>query len=466
MGREIMPVPPWRLNEVLERSERGPICMERDFDTKILFPNLKRVIKEHDIKFDPEVIIPSDGSLADDVWEAALDLYLTVGTLCINTHRRILFTEREIKEAMNAFPGEITVGFGKDARKMSHRKVEDRKRPFCLFSPDITYDEELFVPVAMAYLQEPLADGVCGPLLDEIEGTDIKANAPSDIRGSVAHALMFREAARRVGRPGIFLQGVGTAEADTAQIAVSNPEWGERLTDGRFVPTITELKIDYSALNRMVHFHEYGCFVGCLFGPLFGGYCGGAEGTAVVGVASHIQALMVAQAHYSNYFPMHLMHSFNTSRELLWAISVTYQTLAKHTPFISTSNGFAAAGPCTPMVLYEAAAHGLTSSVSGGNLWEMAVARNKHKNRATPMEARMACEVGCAAADVGLKREDANELVKEIVKKYEANLTSAPLGKNFQECYDVKKVRPREEYVQLFEEIKKELIQLGVPFLF
>ena len=458
-------VPPWRINEVLKRAETGPICLERDFDLKVFYSKLQSVIKEHDIKFDPEVIIPSDNSLADDVWKAALELYLEVGTLCLSTHRRILFDESEIKEAMSLSSREIVVGSGKDATRMCHREIEDSKRPFCLFSPDITCDEELFIPMSMAYLQEPLADGVCAPILDTIEGIRIKAGSPIEIKGSIAHAMMFREAARRVGRPGIFLQSVGTAETDAAQIAASNPTWGERLTDGRFVASIAELKMDYSLLNKMVHFHQYGCFVGALHGPMYGGYCGGAEGTAVVGTAYHIQALMVNQAYYSNYFPIHFKYSFNTSRELLWLISVTYQALARNTPFISLSNGFTAAGSLTPMVLYEAAAHGLVSTVSGANLWEIAVARNKYKNRATPMEARMACEIGHGIAKKGIKRSEANDIVKRILPKYENKLTEAPIGKTFSECYDIKTITPREDYVELYNKVKKELMDIGVPFL-
>jgi len=131
----------------------------------------------------------------------------------------------------------------------------------------------------------------------------------------------------------------------------------------------------------------------------------------------------------------------NTTGELLWGISLVYQALARNTPLISLSNGFAAAGPCTPMVLFEAAAHGLASVVSGANLWEIAVGRNKYKNRATPMEAKMSCEVGCGAAESGIKRSEANELVKKIASKYESKIAEAPLGKTFQECYDVKKTR-------------------------
>jgi hypothetical protein len=376
----------------------------------------------------------------------------------------MLFQESEIREAMKSFPGRYVIGSGKDSRELSRRGIEDPTRPFCLFSPDITCDEDVFVPMSMAYLQEPLADGVCAPILEEVEGRSIRTGTPTEVKGAVAHAMMLREAARRVGRPDIFLHAVGTAQSDAAQIASSSPTWGVRLSDGRFVASISELKVDNSLLNKMVHYHQYGCFVGALTGPMLGGYCGGPEGTAIVGMAYHIQGLMVNQAHFLNYFPFHIKHMHNTTGELLWGISLVYQGLSRNTPLISLSNGFAAAGPCTPMVLYEAAAHGLASVVSGANLWEMAVARNKYKNRATPMEAKMACEVGCGTAESGIKRSDANELVKRIVSKYEKQIADAPLGKTFQECYDARKVAPSREYSELYESVKAELRGMGVPF--
>jgi methylamine--corrinoid protein Co-methyltransferase len=115
------------------------------------------------------------------------------------------------------------------------------------------------------------------------------------------------------------------------------------------------------------------------------------------------------------------------------------------------------------MVLYEAVAHGLVSTVSGANLWEIATAQNKHKHRATPLEARLACEVGYGSVYEKIKREDANELVKGILAKYEDKLGKAPLGKMFQECYDLKTITPTKEYTDLYESIKKELGDMGVP---
>jgi methylamine--corrinoid protein Co-methyltransferase len=457
-------VPPWRIQEVIERAENGPICLERDFDLKILYSKIQELLDKYDIRFDPENVVPTDDSMADDLWEAGLELYLHTGTLCTDSHRRILFDEGEIKEALCLFPEELIVGAGSERRKFYHRKIEDQRKPFCVFSPSLPFSEELFVPVKMAYAQEPLADGVGAPVLETLRGSRVRSGYPSDVSAAAAHAMMIREAARRVGRPGIYLADVQSALSDTAQIAVSNPEWAVRKTDGRMVGTIAELKIDVGGLNRMVNFHEAGYMIMALFGPMVGGYGGGVEGTALVSVASHLQGLMVNQGHLDTFFPFHIVELCNSTRELLWMISAVYQALARNSPFLSMSNGIGAAGPCTEMVLLEAATHGLVSTVSGAHLWEYFSARNKNKDRTTPIEARMACEVGQAVAKMRLNRENANEFAKTLLERYEDRIKDAPLGKRFQECYDVKRVRPTKEHLEMYEGVKSELGDLGIDF--
>lgn len=458
--------PPWRINEILERSQNGPTCLEKDFDIKILVPKLQKVIQKYRIRFDPDILVPEDNSLADRVWQAGFGLFLDTGVYCVNTNKRIIFTENEVNEALTNLPSEFIVGSGRDATYLYQRKIGDKRKPFCFLSPDITVDEKDFVSMTMAYLQEPIADGVCAPILEEVDGQKIRTGSPLEVKGAITHAMMFREAARRVGRPGIFLKSVGTAQSAAAQIASSNQEWGERITDARFVAGLSELKTDYDLLNKMVHFNTYGCFIGGLYGPIYGGYCGGAEGTAIVGVAEHLQSLMISQAQFTTYFPFHLEYGCNTTRELLWGISVVYQALARNSNLISMSNGFTAAGPMTKMVLYEAATHALVSVASGSNLWEIAVARNKYKNRATPIEARLACEVGWAIANSQMTRKEANQLALRLIKKYESKIATAPLGKTYQECYDIEKIKPKEEYLRLYEKVKKELTKMGIKFLY
>jgi methylamine--corrinoid protein Co-methyltransferase len=138
--------------------------------------------------------------------------------------------------------------------------------------------------------------------------------------------------------------------------------------------------------------------------------------------------------------------------------------VARNSKIISVSNGFLNAGPATEMVLYEAAAHAMASTVSGANLWEAAPARNKHKNRATPLEARMAAEVGHAVANMRLTRQEANALLLKILTRYEDRIADAPLGSEFQECYDAATSLPSREYLDLYARVRSELAALGLEF--
>jgi methylamine--corrinoid protein Co-methyltransferase len=118
----------------------------------------------------------------------------------------------------------------------------------------------------------------------------------------------------------------------------------------------------------------------------------------------------------------------------------------------------------TEMVFYETACHALASTVSGWHLWEMASARNKYKNRATPLEARLGMEVGHAVAHQGMSREQANDLVLKLLSKYEANAADAPLGKEYQECYDAATALPIPEHFDMYRRIKDELAEMGIEF--
>jgi hypothetical protein len=271
-------------------------------------------------------------------------------------------------------------------------------------------------------------------------------------------------AAKQVGRPGVFFVAVGTAEHDTGQIAVSNNEWGVRTTDSRLVGTLTEFKTADTLLNRVTHYAQYGCYTGNLTGPIYGGWCMGSEGVAVTLVAYSLSGLCIHGAAYNQHFPFHLHWGSNTTRELLWPISVAGQAMARNSKLLHTSNGFSNAGPMTEMVLYETACHALVSTVSGWHLWEMASARNKYRNRATPMEARIGMEVGHAVAGQGMTREQANELALRLLSKYEANAADAPMGKEYPECYDVATALPTPEHFDMYRRIKDELAEMGIEF--
>lgn len=454
----------YKLWEILERANTGPFCEDDEFIYKIFMPKMKDVIEKYEIEYDPDNPVPADDDLADRVWQAAVEFFLEVGVLNVNTHRRIMVSERELQEALYHAPGRYIVGEGKDSRWWEYRKVEDTSPPFCIFSGDITCDEDLFLPTSIAYLQEPLADGVCAPILEDSMGLKITSGAPTEMAGVIEHAMTLRQAAKLVGRPGMFLVAVGTAQSDTGQIAVSNNEWGVRHTDGRLIGVLTELKTDNELLNKVAHCMQFGSFIGCLSGAIYGGYSGRAEGTAILETAYHLMGLTVYQANFQQSFPFHLHYTSNSGREMLWLVSVIHQAVSRNSRILTTSNGFLNAGSGTEMVLYEAAAHGLASTVSGGDLWETAVAHNKYRNYATPLEARLACEVGHAASKQGMKRPKASEFVLKLLNKYEDKIADAPKGKPFQECYDPRTSRPMPWYLDMYKKVKGELATMGIAF--
>ena len=239
-----------------------------------------------------------------------------------------------------------------------------------------------------------------------------------------------------------------------------------RQSDARLIGCLTECKIDHELMNKIVHCLEFGCHIGCLSGAIYGGYAGRAEGTAILETVYHLIGLTIYQATWQQSFPFHLHYTSNSGREMLWLVSMTQQAVARNSRILSTSNGFLNAGPGVEMVLYEAAAHGLASTVSGGDLWETAVAHNKYRNYATPMEARMACEVGHAVARQGMTRAQANEIALKLLTKYEAQIADAPKGKPFQECYDARTARPQAWYLEMYQRVKEEIATWGAQFAY
>jgi methylamine--corrinoid protein Co-methyltransferase len=450
----------------MKRAETGPICIEKDFDLKILRPKLKEVIEEYNIKFDPKIVVPTDDSLADAVYHAAIDLYLETGTLCLSTHRQIKFEETEIREALRNAPKRITFGEGVDSREMAPRQVEDPSPPLCLTSGGGEISEDIYIQVVQSYAQNTLADTISGGCpLHTIFGMVPKAGTPAEVLASMYNVIYSKEGAKRAGRSTIgFHNLLGTALSAAAYIAASQPELGVRPVDGNLIASLAELKTDYSQLTKALYYDEQeNVLAGAVYVPLMGGYGGGPEGTAIVTLAHHLQGLLVHNVSYADFPVTHLRYSCSTARESLWAAGIVGQALSRNTNILTASEAITAAGPCTDMCLYEIAASSIVGTVSGIHINNASAAKSQYLDRETGMEAKIGCEVGHAVS--GIKRSHANELVSHLLSQYEKKLENPPLGCTFQECYDVDKVKPSEEYVTIYNKVKTELQDLGIEFV-
>jgi methylamine--corrinoid protein Co-methyltransferase len=453
------------LLDVVNRAITGKPCSERDYDLKIFSTKLRELIKEYEIKYDPELSVPSDDSLADDVFKAALDLYREVGTYCKDTERIIKFDESEIKEGLRNAPSKVSFGEGIDAKIMVPRKPEDKTPPWCFIGAGgaPVSSEEAFVSLMQGYGSIPLADSITTPALTSVDGIRIRPNSPLELYGAMRNAVLAREALRRVGRPGLpIMNALATAASDSSLITALHPQYGLRPSDGYLMAAMAELKVDFDHLNKVCALSSLGARIVGEAGPVFGGYCGGPEGTAITTAAYHILGVLVYQATCHLNFPIHLKHRCSTAPELSWVIGVYGQAISRNTHLLSLNLTYTAAGPCTEMCLYEIAARVITAVASGLSIEAVGVAKAIHEDYLTPIEPRFAAEVAHATAAAGMKREDANDIVKHLESLYRDRLSNPPLGMKYQECFDVKTGKPSPKCLEIYNKVKRELKELGL----
>ncbi|MGD2269826.1 MAG: monomethylamine:corrinoid methyltransferase [Desulfobacterales bacterium] len=451
--------------DIMGRSHSGPLVKEKEFDRQ-LGRSAKQAVEKYGIKYDAEQIVPADDDLADRVYQAGLELFLEMGIYCRDTGRVMKFTRDEVDRALRYAPNSVTYGQGRDAAVMSYRSVEDVKPPFCLMTPVGTpVAEERFVPMVQSYAQEPLAQTFSSAFSQTVHGRPIKSGTPQEVEAAIWNVIKLREAARAAGRPHIGIHNlVSNAERTDAMLAAMQSDFGVQPNDGLCIAAIAELKIDYERVKKVVFLRHSGHNKYGLYGPLMGGYAGGPEATAIVHVSHHFLGLLAFEVQWHCGFPLHIHYGCNTTRQLLWLLSITAQALSRNTRLLITANTFAAAGPCTEMVAYELIANALTATVSGADLDLAAVARNRHPERASGMEARMGAEAGHLAARQGITREHANEMVKQMLSRYENQFGDPPLGKRFDECYELETLQPTREYLDLYEKIKEKLTALGLNY--
>lgn len=459
--------------EVLDRAcNTGSITAVRDFDMKI-FDVASRLAKEHDIGYDPEVYVPSDDDLADDVWEAGLELFVELGMYCLSSGRVIEFDESEVKDALREVRREVEIGEGGERRVVTRRGIGGSRPPVIVggvIESDFPEGEN-FVKLYQSIAEEPLIDGLyVGPPLHTAEGRTLRMGSPLEAHLGRCMASWAREAIRRAGRPGLHF--VSACPSAIADIAGCSPEDGVRRSDGLMISVTPELKTDYDALGKVAYALDYGCIKATHGGSIIGGWAGGPEGAAIVSIADFLAAVTVYQHRIAPAYGDHGLTRcpgtvpISSVNPGMWGTELTGQAIARNYRGPNGRFFLTAAGPGTEMQLWEVAALCVAGLASGRDLFcGGGVRRYKVKPMlGSALENRFHAEVGHAAA--GMKRDDANEMVKQIVQKYEGDVTKdgGPWGHTFDEMYDLKTLTPRKEFLDLYDKVKRELEDLGLEF--
>jgi len=452
-----------QLLDVMDKALNGKPMNETDYQLRLFAPKVMEKVREHRIKFDPDNPIPSDNSMADEVFEAGMELLLDVGAYCITSGRVISYSEAEIKEQLRNAPSKLYFGEGRDRKGLVNRKIEDKTPPWCLLGAGggPCSSDKSFLTLVEGYAEIPETDAITTPAITRVGGMRVRPASPLEVLAAQRNAVLARESCNRVGRQGIpIMNSLATAESDIAFAAALHPKFGMRPSDGYMICCMDPMKVDFARLNKVAVALSMGGPIGMCFGPLLGGYSGGPEGTAVSNVAHHMMGILTYQSSWLLPFTIHLRYVASSSRDMLWVISTMGQAISRNTHLLSINLNYTTAGPCTPMVLYETSAAVTAAVASGLSIESLGVATNKHEDRTTPVEPRISAEVGHAVA--GMKRSDANEVALKLLAKYESKLSAPPLGKSLYECWDADARRPTKEYRAVIKRFKAEMVNLGV----
>ncbi|HEY59261.1 MAG TPA: monomethylamine:corrinoid methyltransferase [Anaerolineae bacterium] len=452
--------------DILDRTKTGRVVKKSDWDMDYVVLPTKLLAKEYRLEWDNQHIIPEDEDLLDHLFQAGMELAASSGIYCITTGRVITFSLEELIKGIRRMPQSLQMGEGKDARWLYARKIMDERLPLVWAgNPGAPTLEEIFIPCVMSWMQEPVVDlATCGSIT-KVDGRNVETGSPLEIQATRRELRNLREALRRVGRPGMGLLAGQSAVTELGDLAISHPDY-LRPVDSHLVALFNELIIDQINMARALNSVEYGMRNASLATVMVGGLGGDAPGAAIVQVASFILANWVCLADYHILHPIHIRHVATSTRGAMWLQSAVEQAFARNAPCIIVSDIYPKSGALTRELLYEVAANAIVITVSGGHLEGVGSADGLLPN-GTGLEARWMGEVGHAVARQGLTLSQANQIVVELLSRYEHvfQMQNGNPGVRFGRAYDLKTLKPVPAWQQLYEEVKAEVRKMGLAYL-
>jgi methylamine--corrinoid protein Co-methyltransferase len=158
----------------------------------------------------------------------------------------------------------------------------------------------------------------------------------------------------------------------------------------------------------------------------------------------------------------HLNYVNNTDPLGIWVQAMVGQALSRNTPIVLLNDIYTLSGPGTTELLYECAAGAVVGTVCGFNMQGAGTTGGFNRDHTTGLEARFIAEV--SRASLGLTRQEASELIPELMKGYIDTLSNPNRGHPFKEVYDEETVQPKTEWLDMYYTVKEEISNLGLKF--
>lgn len=460
-----------RLLEVWSRGETGPVCFNTEFDTKRFWPALKSITKKHKIEYNPNHICPTDDSELDALWNAGMEFFLEVGILNVSTERLILFTEQEVKKVLANVHSEATLGEGKDSCTLRWRAPETYDQglnPIGTLGRILgPISEDIYEKVCFSYVQEPLIDFVhFQGVVFEINGTAVKPFSPFELASEQKRVAIVKDVCRRGGRPGLS-DGASMPVTTQAEMSAAQP-WGVKQGDVRHVYVMPHMRTDYDQMCRKYFWDQYGGATWGILQSFVGGLPGGPNTSAVNGMADLIAYMMLYEPTICGLWSSDALYFTNTSKYALYVDNFCGAAFQRHVKYPALLGGGwqMTAGIGSEEYFWETACGSIGSTTLGFCVSGGTGHQSGGLDQACGLGARFAAEVGRAVGKARLTRKQANDLMLKIFPKYQPGIDARNLhkkGGDFRTVYDLKTVQPKPEYLAIYEKVKKELRDMGLP---
>jgi hypothetical protein len=314
--------------------------------------------------------------------------------------------------------------------------------------------EEVFRQSIRSYIKEPLVDALGHGSIPVVDGMDVRSGSPMEVRATRQELLYVREALAREGRPGMPFVAAESSTSVLGDIAVMSPAFMP-VGNFHFIPTLNELKIDYTNLTKVMASYEYGVYNINLVDAIIGGYAGGPEGAALVTIAAFILGQIVCRASVSLCHPAHNKWVSTSPPESIWAENLVGQAFSRNSPIIIIGDVWTSSGTGTRDVFNEIAAITVTKTLTGNHPHGVCPTNGKFPN-GSGLDVRCMAEVALAAYNQRLSLEQGNEIVCALVEKYENKFANPDLGKPYHEAYDVDSATPKAWWLAMYEDARKD----------
>jgi methylamine--corrinoid protein Co-methyltransferase len=454
------------LIEVFDRADHGPLISDTDYYMGRFVPKLAEVIARYRIKWDKNTIVNTDDDLADRCFQAAIDLLAEAGAYCSDSNRVMEFSRDEVLRAVEQAPRSARFGEGREAKTMYGRSVDDPSRPWIHIGGGIyTTDEQIYLDTVEGMAAICIADSLSVPSILHLRGKDARVRSPQELLSAIKTVILAREGIRRSGRAGLpIINGISAASNAVSMIAAAAPQFGLRITDGFLVDFLSEMIVNYEALQKVAYFSSISANIGSTSTPLFGGYAGGAEGVAVLATCYLIMGSLIYRGSYHYNAPLHQSLHLSSTKPLLWAIGMSNQANARNMRYPTVNLPYLGGGAGSRMFHYEMAAYMLAVVPAGGNIFSGHPAKSVEPDSLLPWDHQFHAEIGLASAKY--TRRDAEPLAQAFFKKYEGTIKSPEAGFRYAQVYDLKtKKIVNQDYLRIQDEVRAEFRGMGFDVL-